>query len=107
MRGHAAFLLYCLAATAVILYLIVRVAPAHGNSNIFVYLAICSLIGSLSVMSVKVRPAPCTALLRCHLLPRERVECPYEDMLFAAIHYAQPLWQCLRAMLMRGGLGLA
>ena len=53
--GHAAFLLYCLAATAVILYLIVRVAPAHGNSNIFVYLGICSLIGSLSVMSVKVR----------------------------------------------------
>ncbi len=51
---HAGFLLYCLAATAVILYLIVKVAPAHGNSNIFVYLAICSLIGSLSVMSVKV-----------------------------------------------------
>ena len=37
----------------VILYLIFSVAPKHGNSNIFVYLAICSLIGSLSVMSVK------------------------------------------------------
>lgn len=50
----AGFLLYCLVATAVILYLIVSVAPTHGNSNVFVYLAICSLVGSLSVMSVKV-----------------------------------------------------
>lgn len=52
---HAGFLFYCVAATAIILYLIVSVAPTHGNSNIFVYLGICSLIGSLSVMSVKVR----------------------------------------------------
>ena len=37
-----------------ILYLIFSIVPRHGNSNIFVYLAICSLIGSLSVMSVKV-----------------------------------------------------
>lgn len=50
----AGFLLYCFTATAVILYLIVSVAPIHGNNNIFVYLAICSLVGSLSVMSVKV-----------------------------------------------------
>ena len=54
MLCAAGFLLYCFAATAVILYLIVSVAPTHGNSNIFVYLAICSLVGSLSVMSVKV-----------------------------------------------------
>jgi hypothetical protein len=54
MTLFAGFLLYCVAATAVILYLIVAVAPVHGNSNIFVYLAICSLVGSLSVMSVKV-----------------------------------------------------
>lgn len=50
---HAGFLLYCITAVGVILYLIFSVAPKHGNSNIFVYLAICSLIGSLSVMSVK------------------------------------------------------
>ena len=50
----AGFLLYCTTALAVILYLIFSVVPRHGNSNIFVYLAICSLIGSLSVMSVKV-----------------------------------------------------
>ena len=49
----AGFLLYCITAMGVILYLIFSVAPKHGNSNIFVYLAICSLIGSLSVMSVK------------------------------------------------------
>ena len=47
------FLLYCITAMGVILYLIFSVAPKHGNNNIFVYLAICSLIGSLSVMSVK------------------------------------------------------
>ena len=40
--------------TAAIVYLIWYVAPVHGNTSIFVYLGICSLIGSLSVMSVKV-----------------------------------------------------
>ncbi|CAL8467064.1 g6600 [Coccomyxa elongata] len=53
MALQPGFLLYCLVATAIILYLIVSVAPNHGNSNVFVYLAICSLVGSLSVMSVK------------------------------------------------------
>ena len=47
--------------TAAIVYLIWYVAPVHGNTSIFVYLGICSLIGSLSVMSVKARFAPCTA----------------------------------------------
>lgn len=41
--------------TAAIVYLIWYVAPVHGNTSIFVYLGICSLIGSLSVMSVKAR----------------------------------------------------
>ncbi|KAK9916826.1 hypothetical protein WJX75_007477 [Coccomyxa subellipsoidea] len=53
MALQPGFLLYCIAATAVILYLIFSVAPTYGNSNIFVYLAICSVVGSLSVMSVK------------------------------------------------------
>lgn len=62
MWGVAAFVMYSLLVTAAIVYLIWYVAPAHGNSSIFVYIGICSLIGSLSVMSVKVpaRAAPCT-----------------------------------------------
>ena len=53
---------------AAIVYLIWYVAPVHGNTSIFVYLGICSLIGSLSVMSVKARLAPCTATkLNLHL----------------------------------------
>lgn len=63
----AGFLLYCTTAMAVILYLIFTVAPRHGNSNIFVYLAICSLIGSLSVMSVKV--SSISVSLELHNLP--------------------------------------
>lgn len=42
-------------AVCVIIFLIFYVAPQHGTSSIFVYLAICSLAGSLSVMSCKVR----------------------------------------------------
>ena len=55
----AAFLLYSMLVISAIVYLIWYVAPVHGNSSIFVYLGICSLIGSLSVMSVKARPRPC------------------------------------------------
>ena len=53
--ARAAFLLYSMLVTAAIVYLIWYVAPVHGNTSIFVYLGICSLIGSLSVMSVKAR----------------------------------------------------
>lgn len=35
------------------LLLILYVAPRYGHSNILVYIAICSIIGSLSVLSVK------------------------------------------------------
>ena len=35
------------------LYLMVSVAPSQGQSNILVYLAICSAFGSLSVTSCK------------------------------------------------------
>ena len=34
-------------------YLIVWLAPLYGQTNIMVYVAICSLIGSLSVMGCK------------------------------------------------------
>ena len=48
-----AFIGYTVFAVAVIVFLIFFVAPTHGQSNIFVYLGICSLAGSLSVMSCK------------------------------------------------------
>ncbi|KAI7843812.1 hypothetical protein COHA_002710 [Chlorella ohadii] len=47
------FLLYVAAALASTLYLIFRVPPEVQTSNILVYVAICSIVGSLSVMSCK------------------------------------------------------
>ena len=51
----AGFLLYVVLAIGVALVLIIHTAPRHGTSNVLVYVAICSLVGSLSVMSCKVR----------------------------------------------------
>jgi len=47
------FLLYAVVAVAVSLYLIFVVEPHHGRTNIFVYIAICSIIGGFSVSCVK------------------------------------------------------
>lgn len=35
------------------LFMIYRVAPTHGTRNPLVYISICSLVGSISVMAVK------------------------------------------------------
>ncbi|KAG2484397.1 hypothetical protein HYH03_016811 [Edaphochlamys debaryana] len=48
-----AFLGYAVFSVCVIIFLIFYVAPQHGTTSIFVYLGICSLAGSLSVMSCK------------------------------------------------------
>jgi len=48
-----AFIGYTVFAVSVIVFLILYVAPSHGSTNIFVYIGICSLAGSLSVMSCK------------------------------------------------------
>ena len=42
----------------VALLLAYRVAPRYGRSNLLVYVLICSLIGSLTVVSCKVRAHP-------------------------------------------------
>lgn len=47
------FLFYTFLAVISVLVLIFTVAPVHGTTNIFVYIAICSIAGSLSVMSCK------------------------------------------------------
>lgn len=44
---------YCLFVAVFSFYMIYKVAPTHGNSNPLVYISICSLVGSISVMAVK------------------------------------------------------
>ncbi|KAH1112391.1 hypothetical protein AAZX31_04G188700 [Glycine max] len=48
-----AFLSYTASAIAVVFFLILYCAPRHGQTNILVYIGICSIIGSLTVMSIK------------------------------------------------------
>merc|ERR1719181_2581563 len=47
------FLVYCICVVALALLLIYRYAPRYGRSHLLVYVLICSLIGSLSVVSCK------------------------------------------------------
>uniref|UniRef100_A0A0R3RPC3 Magnesium transporter NIPA2 n=1 Tax=Elaeophora elaphi TaxID=1147741 RepID=A0A0R3RPC3_9BILA len=49
----AGFIFYVVAVILVSFIMIVYVAPHFGRSNILVYIFICSIIGSLSVLSVK------------------------------------------------------
>lgn len=51
----AGFLGYSVVAVALIVYLIYWVAPEHGTDNVLVYIGICSLAGSFTVASCKVR----------------------------------------------------
>jgi hypothetical protein len=53
-RLPAAFLIYLTFCGVVCGYMIYRVAPTHGTKNPMVYLSICSLAGSGSVMAIKV-----------------------------------------------------
>jgi hypothetical protein len=46
----AAFLLYTSAVVAVVLVLIFHFVPQCGHSHVMVYIGICSLMGSLSVL---------------------------------------------------------
>lgn len=47
------FLMYCFTVLVVALIMIYIVAPKHGRSNPVVYISICSLVGSVSVMAIK------------------------------------------------------
>uniref|UniRef100_A0A0K0FGC6 Spichthyin (inferred by orthology to a D. melanogaster protein) n=1 Tax=Strongyloides venezuelensis TaxID=75913 RepID=A0A0K0FGC6_STRVS len=47
------FIIYVIVIIVVTLGIVVYVAPRYGRSNILVYISVCSLIGSLSVLSVK------------------------------------------------------
>ncbi|KAF9566520.1 DUF803-domain-containing protein [Agrocybe pediades] len=47
------FLMYCLTVLVVTLVLIYNVVPKKGRSNPMIYVSICSLVGSVSVMFIK------------------------------------------------------
>ncbi|KAI6651053.1 Magnesium transporter NIPA2-like isoform X2 [Oopsacas minuta] len=47
------FLIYAISAIIISLVLIIHIAPRYGNTNILVYISICSLIGSLTVVMTK------------------------------------------------------
>jgi drug/metabolite transporter (DMT)-like permease len=47
------FLIYMIAVISISLYLIYQVGPVYGKTHMLVYITICSLVGSISVMAVK------------------------------------------------------
>lgn len=53
LATEPAFLLYTLSVAAVVTLLIFHFVPRWGHTHVMVYIGICSLMGSLSVMSVK------------------------------------------------------
>ncbi|XP_042489572.1 probable magnesium transporter NIPA6 isoform X2 [Macadamia integrifolia] len=53
LATQPSFLLYTASAIAVVLVLTLYCAPRYGQSNILVYIGTCSIVGSLTVMSIK------------------------------------------------------
>ncbi|XVE67114.1 hypothetical protein DITRI_Ditri08aG0134500 [Diplodiscus trichospermus] len=53
LATEPAFLIYVAAALSIVLALVLHFEPRYGQTNILVYLGICSLIGSLTVVSIK------------------------------------------------------
>lgn len=53
LATQPAFLFYVMATISVVLALIIHFEPRYGQTNMLVYLGICSLVGSLTVVSIK------------------------------------------------------
>ncbi|KAF8405797.1 hypothetical protein HHK36_007874 [Tetracentron sinense] len=53
LATEPAFLLYASLVIAAVVILVFQFIPQYGQTHIMVYIGVCSLIGSLSVMSVK------------------------------------------------------
>ncbi|KAF9670650.1 hypothetical protein SADUNF_Sadunf13G0090900 [Salix dunnii] len=53
LATEPAFLMYAAIVIAAVIVIIIRVIPYHGQTHVMVYISVCSLMGSLSVMSVK------------------------------------------------------
>ncbi|KAF3770069.1 hypothetical protein M406DRAFT_271110 [Cryphonectria parasitica EP155] len=47
------FLIYAISVTAFSVFMIYKISPVYGKQNPLVYLSICSLVGSVSVMAIK------------------------------------------------------
>lgn len=47
------FLIYAITVTAFSVFMIYKISPIYGKKNPLVYLSICSLVGSISVMAIK------------------------------------------------------
>ncbi|KAI8094514.1 magnesium transporter [Thamnidium elegans] len=47
------FIIYCIFVLSVSFFMIFKVVPLYGSKNPFVYISICSLVGSVSVMAIK------------------------------------------------------
>ena len=52
-KWRAGFLLYCFCVLVFTLTMIYAIAPKYGRSNPLVYISICSLVGSVSIMAIK------------------------------------------------------
>ncbi|XP_050146138.1 probable magnesium transporter NIPA6 isoform X3 [Malus sylvestris] len=53
LATQTAFLVYVVATISLVLVLVLHFEPQYGQTNILVYLGICSLMGSLTVLSIK------------------------------------------------------
>ncbi|XP_043707151.1 probable magnesium transporter NIPA4 [Telopea speciosissima] len=53
LATEPAFLFYAALVLAAVFVLVVHVIPQYGQTHIMVYIGVCSLVGSLTVMSVK------------------------------------------------------
>ncbi|XP_065847035.1 probable magnesium transporter NIPA4 isoform X2 [Euphorbia lathyris] len=53
LATEPAFLFYTAFVMGAVFIFIVRLVPQYGQTHVMVYIAVCSLVGSLSVMSVK------------------------------------------------------
>ncbi|XP_042483908.1 probable magnesium transporter NIPA6 isoform X2 [Macadamia integrifolia] len=53
LATQPAFLFYSVATVTTVLVLVLHFEPRYGQTNILIYLGICSLMGSLTVVSIK------------------------------------------------------
>ncbi|MBW0544825.1 hypothetical protein O181_084540 [Austropuccinia psidii MF-1] len=50
---HPGFMFYCVFVAVFSVFMILKVCPTHGSREPIVYISICSLVGSVSVMAIK------------------------------------------------------
>ena len=85
------FLTYLFIVTVFSLVMIYKVAPVYGKKNPVIYTSICSVVGSISVMAIKVSSRPSLLLHVLHSkdqtrllqrVRREERERPHADLDF-------------------------